>query len=140
MEYEVVIPSDTVEFTDLNDMVEQACRLSGKKAVVRRQFVVATDDLHLSMIFDNLSALLEDDASNGNGAKRAKGTKRAKAPKAQEMGRASRRIVATGYVLSLVELKKMMKAGEIDDGTVIEDAKGARFVVMGGELIKEPLS
>lgn len=54
------------------------------------------------------------------------------------MGRASRRIVATGFVLSLVELKKMMNAGEIDDGTVVENHRGERFVVMGGELIKEP--
>lgn len=142
MEYEFVIPLDAVDFTDLNDMVEQACRLSGKKAQVKRQLVIVTDDFHLSQMFESFCELLAVEPSkNGksNGAKGTKSTKAPRAPKVQtEMGRASRRIVDTGEILSLVELKKQMADGLVSSGTVVENHRGERFVVMGGELIKEP--
>lgn len=138
MEYEVVIPLDAVDFTDLNDMVEQACRLSGKKAQVKRQLVIVTDDFHLTQMFESFKdSLGEASSKNGKG----KGAKEPKAPKVQMgMGRASRRIVATGEILSLVELKKHMAEGLVSDGTVVENQRGERFVAMAGELIKEPQS
>ncbi|MDL1909733.1 hypothetical protein FBQ81_03415 [Chloroflexi bacterium CFX6] len=140
MEYEVVIPLDAVDFTDLNDMVEQACRLSGKKAQVKRQLVIVTDDLNLSMMFDSFCSSLGE-ASSKSGRKAAKVQKEPRAPRApkalkEQMGRASRRIVDTGEVLSLVELKKRLD--DTWEGVVIENHRGERFVVMGGELIKEP--
>lgn len=135
MKYAILIPSETVEFTDLNDMIEQVYRLTGQKAVIRRQFVVETDSLKLKSMLEEFSGLLTGWQPSKNGAK---------GPKAQNdpihMGRASRRIVETGEVYSLVLLKKMISEGTVSDGTVVEDVRGERFVVVSGELIKEPKS
>lgn len=145
MKYEIVFPvgAFSVEFTDLNDMVEQACRLSGKKAMVRRQLVIETDDLNLSMMFDSFRESLA--TGNGHKGQTNKVTRNAKAGKAlnslkspAEMGRASRRIVATGEIYSLVDLKKRIADRTVPDGTVVENHRGEQFVVISGELIQEP--
>lgn len=139
MEYEVVIPLDAVDFTDLSDMVEQACRLSGKKAQVKRQLVIVMDDFYLKQMFESFKDSLGEASSKNGKGKGAKEPKAQKATKVQRvMGRASRRIVDTGEILSLVELKKHMADGLVSSGTVVENHRGERFVVMGGELIKEP--
>lgn len=138
--YEVVIPLDVVDFTDLNDMVEQACRLSGKNAEVKRQLVILTDDVHLSMMFDSFRESLT--AKNGRKAMSSKqsSVKKPSGKQPSVIGGSSRRIVETGEIYSLVELKKKIKAGEVRDGEVVENKHGERFVVVGGELIKEPQS
>jgi hypothetical protein len=99
--------------------------------------VVSTDDVNVSAMLDALKDKISENGKNK--ARAAKASKTPKAKKVQtEMGRASRRIVETGEVLSLVELKRLISMGMCSDGTVVEDHRGQRFVILGGELIKEP--
>lgn len=139
----VLIPvgAFSVEYTDLNDMVEQVCRLSGKKAKVERQLVIETDDQNLSMMFDSFRESLMSKNGNGRHPKTESG-KQTRTPKAKkqttEIGGSSRRIIETGEIYSLVELKKRIQNGEVGNGTVVENKRSERFVVMDGELIKEP--
>lgn len=138
--YQTIIPAGRAKEDLVLALVAGIQELTGAKVEMEYMLLLSTDDVEVSAILFALKEKLL--GKNGrNGAKAVKTSKASKAKKVQtEMGRASRRIVDTGEILSLVELKKMMSDGQVMDGVVVENNRGERFVVMSGELIKEPQS
>lgn len=137
--YQTTIPVTKVSKDKVVILLKAFQEIAGKPAQIEECLLVSTDDINLSAMFDSVADVIRGNGKNS--AKEPKGQKAPKAPKeTKAMGRASRRIVETGEIYSLVELKKWIKAGVVSDGTVVENSRGERFVVMDGELIKEPQS
>lgn len=137
MKYQTVFPVGGVEEKTLRNLAEQLSSVSGQRIDIAMQIVVSTEDVDLSSMLDTL----RDKIAAGKPVKithRKNGHNKPK-PANDGMTSHTRRCVETGEINSTQALRKMIAGGQsILEGTLWEDIKGQRFVVIGGELVKEP--
>lgn len=138
--YQTTFNPKLVDTREMETLIDWLQRKTGAKLNVQSVILVETDSAEVSNMLD----ALRDSMKNGKTPKVTKPATTRK-PKAQKvsasseaMGRASRKIESTGEVLSLRELKKRIADGAIPQQTIVINHKHERFVVVGGDLIKEP--
>lgn len=135
--FETKFDPQRVDAREMQTLIDWLQKKTGATLTVQSVIVVSTDRVEVSNMLDGLRDTL---SKNGHAAKVSK--PKAKKLKADAgngtMGRASRRIESTGEIVSLVELKKRIAEGTIEEQTKVIDAKGVRFVVLSGMLIQEP--
>lgn len=135
--YSTNFPAD--EFEDaVRQLIDSANFLTGAKAKVEKMIVVSTEDLSLSSALDSLADSMKA-RKNGKAttSKKLKKGKKVEEHDPISMGRASWRTY-DGEIISTMKLHQRLEAGEFADNTTFTNFKGERWVVMDGELIKEP--
>ncbi len=146
MNKQVIVPLDAIDEDDLVELVKRIGFIGQADVKVQRQFVLSSDN---EAVMTALGALLGSRlgscvTANGKHPKNGK-KKEPKAAKVATAGMTShtRRNVENGTIISMQALRKMIirlpNDGQLEN-TVWEDIKGQRYVVSGGELIKEPQS
>ena len=139
MSYQTIIPGEVSE-SELIALVEQVQIITKSQVSIEHNFVITTENIHISNLLNSLvDALPNGTKPTAPAARRnerkPKGSKVAK--KAEVMGPRSMRIEATGEILSSRELKKRIAPGEVAEFATVTNSKG-EFVVMDGKLVKGP--
>lgn len=143
--YQTSFSPGSVDLRELQTMAKWLKTKTGKDVRVEQVIMVTTDSAEVSNMMDSLLAAVKV----GKNGKIISAVRRGRKPNAviqnaqgekTAIGGSSRRIIETGEIISLVELKRRIGEGEVMDTTIVENKRGERFVVMGGELIKEPQS
>ncbi len=141
MNYTTTIPSELISREELEALIETFRKHTGKEIELHVCFVIMTDDINFTTMVDALKDALAAPAKvKANGHKTKEGKK--KEEKEAGMTSHTRRNVESGTIISMQALRKMIRLpndGQLEN-TVWEDIKGQRYVVSGGELIKEPQS
>ena len=154
MQYTTKFPTELISEDELDALVATLQKATGKQAEVSTILVVTTEDPNMSAMLDSLKEALSGPiaiAPKRTSKKTRKAKKAAKAQPSDEMTAHQRRIEETGEILSVRELKRRIKDSLIApddstetsygmDGTVVINQKGQRFIVVDGQLVKEPQS
>lgn len=136
MLYTTTIPVGGAEEQELRAIAESLSKIAGKTISIDLQFVICTESLEITTMFDALKdSILARESVRANGHKNGhkKPAKAKKAKKAPEMGPRSWKNVLTGEILSGRVLN-----GLVSEQTAFENRKGEVFVYIGGEMVKEP--
>jgi len=135
--YSTTISSELISQPEIEALIMALQETTRKRIELQESFVIVTEDINVSAMMDALKDTLAAPVkAKANGHKKAKGAKKPD----DGMTSHTRRNVESGEILSTQALHKAITVNDALANTVWEDSKMQRFVVSGGELIKEPQS
>jgi hypothetical protein len=129
----IIVPLERIDEDDLEDLVKHVEGLTQADITISRQFVVTSDN---PKVLEALGVLLGN--GNGHTSRPVKKARKEKKAKASEMGARSWKDAETGEIISARTLKSMIAQGLVSEQAAFDNSKGERFVLIGGELVKEP--
>ena len=158
MQYTTNFPAELISEAELETLVATLQKATGKAVEITKVLVVTTEDINMTAMLDGLKdslsgpiAIAPKRTAGPRKTRKAKKAKKAASAQPSEMTAHQRKIEETGEILSVRELKRRIKDSFISsddssetsygmDGTVVINQKGQRFIVVDGQLVKEPQS